>query len=310
MPKGLYTASTAVLLEPGTPWGAVEAVLDAFEPRGRLEPGPRPSRWAGGACAVLGMPGGAPGELLVDLVDAPWPDAMGNAKDEPDLFAAWVMGGFGPFVFPGCLDRAARHATRWPEALSVAEGHGAFARVRASQVLGAGQHAPILPEGYDAIAEMTAVTEVAAAILGLDGALAYFDPNGEVLLGAAHVQRSRDHNAEAGLPALDLWANVRMFSVDGGWAFMDTIGMEQVAVTDQEACFRPTDVDPNDVAPFLRELTLYLLERGAIIDDGHTVDGPGGAWRAAKHERSLAPAPRGTVRWTREGDDPPEVLRA
>ena len=46
------------------------------------------------------------------LVDAPWPDHMGDVEQEAELFAAWNMGWFGPFAYPKNLERA-RGAPGW-----------------------------------------------------------------------------------------------------------------------------------------------------------------------------------------------------
>jgi len=299
VPKGLFTNSTVVLFSSPPSLDAIEGALGLFDIEARREDrGDNP--WLGGRGFILRMQPEVNGLVAVDVVEAPWPDQMGDPERDPDLFGAWCLGAFGPFVFPGGLERARRHALTLSDADSRVAMHRAFVRVRASYVLGQGPDAPVLPEGYDPVAEMHYLTKVARTLLELDGALAYFDPSGEVLEDRARVDRSIAHHASHHLPPFDLWSNVRFFQLgdDSPWGVMDTVGMEQVGVIDQEACFPIDRVSPDDVAPFLRGLTLYLLENGDVIEDGHTVEGPGGVWRARRAEESLVPAPRKTLRWS------------
>ena len=43
------------------------------------------------------------GYAAVDVVNQPWPDTMGGPKSDVETFAAWSMGWFGPFAYPGGL---------------------------------------------------------------------------------------------------------------------------------------------------------------------------------------------------------------
>src|SRR5690606_38263004 len=108
----------------------------------------------------------------------PWPDAMGDPEQEADLFAAWTMSALGPFTFPGALERSVEHAMRWKDARARVPAHRAFVRARSSYVLGKGGDAPIIPEGYDPIAELFQLTAITRAVLELPGAVAYFYPSG------------------------------------------------------------------------------------------------------------------------------------
>jgi hypothetical protein len=313
MPKGLHTQTVVVLFEA---MPSAEALAKALEPfrivrslEGETEESP--GRWMGGRFGLLlALNREINGTSPVHAFDEPWPDSMGDPQQDPMLFGAWSMGFMGPFTFPGGLSRALEQAWGWDEAETVVARHRAFVRIGATYVGGADENAPVIPEGYDALAELLAVTRMAQAVGRLPGALAYFNPNGEVVLPFEKVARSMDHHLEHKLPPLDVWSNIRFFRPEevDPWSVMDCVGMGQLDVVDQEACFPRGTVDPNDVAPFLRNVSDYLRIKGPVIQHGATIDGPGGTWRGMHAEALLAP-PRRVIRWFPEGAEPPEALR-
>lgn len=296
MAKGFSTQSAMVLLEHSVGLDALEACLRPLgqvQRNERSEPG-----WMSKPSVLVPMRPQVNGHVLVDLVDEPWPDGMGDPKEQVDLFGAWSMGFFGPWVFPGNLERAQAMSFTWREARTVSSRHRAFVRIRSSYILGAGKDAPLLSADYDPLPELEFVTEVARTVLGLPGALAYFNPNGEVLRSAAGVEADVAWHAQRHLLPLPLWTNVRLFKLTPEWSVMDTIGMEQLDTTDHEACFRTSEYDPGAVDGFLRGISLYLLQNGPVIEPGNTADGPGGVrWEAHPVETSLAPQPRPVLRW-------------
>ena len=86
--------------------------------------------------------------------------------------------------------------------------------------------------------------------------------------------------------------NVRLFRVGDGAAgevVMDTLGLEPFGLPDVQMHF--VGLDPNRVAGFLHGMARYLFQRGAVIEDGHTVPGPEGqAYRCRIEEALVAPA--------------------
>ena len=118
---------------------------------------------------------------------------------------------------------------------------------------------------------------------------------------------------DANLPALPVWSAVRMAKLDDAppWMMADVVGMQQLDATDHEACFARGRHNPGEVMGFLRGLAGYTLDRGNVIQSGHTTDGPGGIWRALEVEEAIIPAPRRVIRWFPEdGSEPPAALRA
>ncbi|MFK7987030.1 MAG: DUF4261 domain-containing protein [Sandaracinaceae bacterium] len=312
MPKGLFTASVCVLFEGLPALAAVEERLEAAGAvvRGRKEAAGK-NPWLGGPSIVAEMRPEVNGLVTVDLADMPWPDTMGDPQDRTELFAAWSFGAFGPFVFPGNLERAAQHAIRWPEAGRTIGAHTGFVRLRSSYVLGQPADTPVLPEGYDPLFELRFLTDLASALLALPASIAFFCPSGEVLSDADQLEGALRERDQDGMPPLDVFSNVRFFRIGDakGWALMDTVGMEQLGVTDTEAAFPLDTIEPDAVAGFLRDLSLFQLNESPTFESGDTIEGPGGIWRASLHETSLVPAPRPTIRWRPAfGQAPPDDL--
>ena len=308
MPKGLFTQSAMVLLERPIDLDTLAESLKDFDIGHRVEPSA--NGWMGGPGVVLDMRAAVNGYVLVDLVDRSWPDQLGDVKEQGDLFGAWTLGFFGPFTFPDNLAHAQAMSFAWDEATAVSSRHRAFVRIKSSYSLGAVPDAPVMPSDYAALPELEFVTNVARAALRVPGALAYFNPNGEVLRSPEGLDDELAWHRERELIPLPAWANVRLFALTDKWALMDTIGMEQLDVADQEACFLTGKFQPQEVAGFLRNATNYVLEHGPVIQDGSTMDGPGGLlWTARTVEKSLAPRPRSVLRWIPDdGSRPPPLI--
>ena len=208
------------------------------------------------------------------------------------------QGHFGPFAFPGSLQRAAEQSWGWKEAKSLPAEHRAFIRIRLSYLFGADDDALVMPNDCDPLAELEFVTRVARALLDHSAALAYFNPNGEVLCNREMMDETLDGCARLEVPAINVWINVRLFNASDRWLLMDTVGMQQLDRPDCEACFLGDKYDPGEIDSFLRNATLYLFEHGEVIEDGDTMDGPGDVrWRAVHVEKELVSPPRPLLRW-------------
>lgn len=295
--KGFFTQSAAVLFERLPSLDHLVAHLGSFEiVKTNPEPGPI---WMGGPSVLLPLRPEVNGYALVDLVAAPWPDTMGDPREDVDLFGAWSMGHFGPFVFPESLGRAQALSVHWPEARDVSSRHRSFVRIRTSYILGANDDARVLPEEYSPLPELELLTRIARALLDAPGALAYFNPNGETLHSRATLDDQLQWHGERGLPPHPIWSHVRLFQLDEQSLLMDTAGMEQVDVMDHEARFPRDMFAPGAVAGFLRGATNYVFENGTVIRDGDTMDGPGGSrWQARHLDESTAPRPRPVLSWS------------
>jgi len=311
MPKGIHTAGLAVLFERAPTLDALAGALHAFPVAKRLAPGPE-KNWLGTGhpSLLLAMRPEVNGIIAAAVIDAPWPDSMGDPKTDSMLFGAWSMGFFGPFAYPEGLSRAVQHAYGWRQAPEAVARHGAFVRLTVSYVFGLGQQAPVMPEGYSARTELEYLTRVARAVLGMSGAVALFNPSGEVLRPRDQIEELLSVHEEAGLLPLPVWSNVRMAKLGElpGWMLMDTVGMEQLEVEDHEACFQCERFEAAEVANFLRNTSEYARQQGDVVKDGDTTDGPGGKWRGY-HRQSLMVPPRRTLRWVPGDAEVPEELK-
>jgi hypothetical protein len=175
-------------------------------------------------------------------------------------------------------------------------------------VFGAADDAPVMPVDYDPHAELGTVVSVAQAITRCQGALAYFNPNGEVLMSREDLAQTLGFAAEHRREPIETWSNVRMQNLRGmadGWLLLDTVGLAQLDLPDLEAVFAETAFRPDEVVRFLRKISLYVAGQGDVFEDGHTTDGPGDTrWRATRFDDALTDPPRRTVRFSPEGGPP------
>lgn len=305
MPKRPTTQGLAILFDAPPGHESIAAGLAELGSPSFNE-GAEGSAWMGEfPTHVLPMPSG--GHTLIQVVPRPWPDHMGSPGKEAGLFGAWATGFFGPFAFPQALDRATQHSYGWKTAAQAVASHRAFVRVLSTYAVGARPDDPVVPAGYDALAELSFVTEVTHRVATVSGALAWFAPGGEVLLPPAEVATSKTWHSERGLQPLPIWANVRMFRPGSapGWLLMDSVGMDQLDGIDIEACFPSPRYRAQDVDRFIRNAGEYVRTRGPVVRDGDTMDGPGGLrWRAYTQD-ALIPRPRTVLRWLPE--DSPSV---
>lgn len=301
--KGMFTQGVCILLERHAPLHEIEATLTDFDVRGSRDAA---ETWAfSGPSLVVAYRPECNGFVAVDSVDEHWPDHMGDPKKEPMIFAGWSMGHFGPFAYPGSLQRAAEQCWSWKAGKTVSNRHNAFVRIRSSYAFGAKEDDPVMPSDYQSLPELEFVTNVASCLLDLRGVICYFNPNGEVLRSQDALRQSLNYGWANSLPPLDAWTNVRLFNVNAEWSLMDTVGNAQLDIPDAEACFHSESFDFGEVDNFLRNVSLYLLNNGEVINDGDTMDGPGGIrWQSRRFKTGICDPPRRVLRWLPMDDRP------
>lgn len=323
MPKGFFTQSVFVLLERAVSAEELEAALDGCEIHGTVqfreenaegEVVTEGTNWAGAEVLAMTLGTDPRGALLVDVLPERWPDAMGHSTavdatdpsagrtlESPRLFGALATGQFGPFVFPGALERAFEMGRAEDAALKHAiDAHKALLRLRATWALQASEGDRPVPDDYDPAKELRWMVDIAANLLEeLPGALCYFNPNGEVLATHAEMEQALAHADENGQPPLELYANVRFIEISDleGFGLVDLVGMWQLDVPDQEALFKKDRYDPREVAMFLRHAS-FVQMKGHAFGEGEQAGGPARrAWRALPERMAFVPAPRPVVRW-------------
>jgi hypothetical protein len=300
MPKGFFTQGVAILLSRSVSIRSIKAALNERFSTDHIKENAEQWVFSGPSLLIRHRPE-VDGVITVDIVDRRWPDDMGDPAVDATLFGAWTMGFFGPYTYPGNLERSAQQAWGYPEGRQAVEEHTAFIRIRSTYTYGAANdETPVLPADYDAFAELMEVTAIAQALLRLPEALCYFNPNGECLASGARIQELFERFEQSQLPPLELWSNVRLFNLpqEENWLLMDTVGMLQLDADDHEAVFNRRSHDPNEVANFLRNVSDYVYKNGPVIQDGDTINGPGSMdWQAFSLEEGLGNPPRSVLRW-------------
>jgi len=308
MPKGFFTQSACVLLSNATSLDALEPLLSEFQIAKRVEQTTDPN--LGGPSLILSYRPEVNGYVNVDVRNRKWPDHMGDPKTEGMLFAAWTMGHWGPYAFPGGLRRAQEQLWAWPDGKAVVERHAAVIHISTSYIFGTAKDAPVAPADYDPLPEIHFLTRIALALLKHPDALAYFNANGEILADEKLLRKSLEYHAQHQLPPFDIWTNVRVLNPNNGWMIMDTVGMEQLDRPDLEACFPSKAYDLGQVSYFLRNCCLYILNKGEVIKDKDTMNGPGDInWQAHHVQKELSAPPRRLIRWfPMDESKPPEEM--
>jgi hypothetical protein len=296
MPKGMFTQCACILLDRVPHLDEVQRILANFKGCKRIDSDKDGA--LGGPMLLIDFRPEVRGTVSVDIVAEPWPDSMGDPQSAPMVFAAWSMGLFGPFTFPGGLTRASQQSWAWAAGQTVAEKHHAFIRIRSSYAVGSHGDDPIMPKDYQPVPELEFINKVVTSLLKLPQALCYFNPNGEVLRDREGLVETIDHGTRHDLPPLDAWSNVRMFNINAEWSMMDTVGNGQLDIPDIEACFHSDSYDFNEVDNFLRNVSLYILRNGEVIKDGDTMDGPSDVrWKSHPFENGICDPPRRVLRW-------------
>jgi hypothetical protein len=299
MPKGFFTATACLLTDGRATYADVKGALVGADIEVAKET-PGSESWAiSGPSLVVPFRREHYGCAAVDLVQHPWPDAMGDPKSDAMTFAAWSMGHFGPFAYPGGLQRAGQHSWSWEAGRTVADGHKAFIRVRIGYAFGAPEDARVIPEDYDPLEELEFLNRIILALFELPGVLCYFNPNGEVLRDERSFRQACEFGREHDLMPLNAWSNVRFFNLSEEFGFMDTVGNGQLDIRDIEAIFPMARYEPGNIDNYLRNVTLYLHGLDREMKSGETIDGPGEtglSWCLELVEDGLVAPPRSVLR--------------
>jgi hypothetical protein len=299
MAKGFFTQGVALLTNGRTTIDDIRSALQEHDFE-IVKQVPSGENWCfGGDSLIVPFLPEVNGYAAVDVVDRPWPDSMGDPKSDSMTFAAWSMGHFGPFAFPGALDRARQHACAWRPGQSAPEGHRGFIRVRISYVFGGEDNATVMPKGYDPLAEMVFLSRAVLAVFNATGVVCYFNPNGEVLYNHAKFCEIWDACREQKKIPLPLWINIRFFNLNANLGFMDTVGNGQLEISDVEAVFPTTKYNPGEIDYYLRNVTHYLLDHEQEIKNGDAIDGPGEtnlSWSTEFHKKGIVAPPRSVMR--------------
>lgn len=307
----MFTQSLILLTSRELTLDDVEGALGDFEVLGRTG-GDENAHWAFGAPAlVVPLPGTVDGRVVVDVINERWPDVPGDPEEDPGLFAAWSMGGFGPGAFPGCLERAGTQCWTWKQASVAVRQHKGFIRLRTTYV--ADDETTGVPDDQDLQEELLFLTKMAHALGGVVGVMCLFDPAGEAIRPPQIVDQAMEWlELDDALP-LDLWTNVRVGKLDdeGAWLVMDSVGMQQLGLPDVEVAFPREAFTFEQIDELVRDVLFYLATSGDVITDGDGLDGPDDTtWIAVRFEGGRNLPPRPVIRLVQDGAEVPEAFIA
>lgn len=208
---------------------------------------------------------------------------------------------------------------------------GAIARHRsvvAIQVLGGPAQTPLavslsnrersMPLIHDPTRRLALFARVATAIATLPGGLAWLHVDGGVIHDPATL-KERLPDLESPAASIDLFTSVRRFEVDetpspasramggpaegdGNRLLFDTLGLDQWDLPDLETVSGPGD-DPAAIVRLLRNVSIYLREKGPVLRDGNTLElkGSEGRWLCHARPSPAVPPARRVVRIERTG---------
>ncbi len=261
MERFSFTQCVSVLFEGAPALEDVQRALGEWRVVGEPNQGPGEHGWAVcGPGFIVELRGGA--FAVVDVVDRAWPDDPREGETIPAIGSAWRAGAFGPASTPGALARAVDQPWAWPEGAAAAKRHGGFVRLRTGRASEEGEP-PERSRAYDPVFELASLTELARPLLGLENALGSFVPGGEALRSRDQVSEALDRKVGVGPPPLELWSNLRSVALPAQgsvqWLLLDTSGMHQLGLPDQEAVFAQGQEEPEAVEAMLRNACLHLL---------------------------------------------------
>lgn len=247
--------------------------------------------------------------VILDVFDKPWPDHMGSPDTEPDLFSAWGMGYYGPFTFPGSFERAVHFAKTDHQSVEFAKNHNAFIRVKTTYPRN-NDTDPIVPQNYNPIKELMALTAFLQKLLDHLPASIYFNPAGELLLSKQQVDGIMDFCNKENTYHLSLWTNSRLYNWDDDFMFMDSVGNEQFDLPDIEVIIpKEGEYDLTNVSNFINDISMHSIDSFINLEDEEMFEAfDGTKWEILSSEKSLTDPPRNTIRLYPEGIDVPSSL--
>lgn len=266
-----------------------------------------------GACLTLATDFESSAVCWVDICEFPWPDDMGTSGEPTLVTSAHALGAFGPFVYPGALDRALQ-APGYQAAAPASREHQAFVRLRVSHFFntpaGSEDSRPSRPENARPTEELGFLLRAAAALVESPGAIAYFNPNSEMILPLDGLDTILSGSLEHKTYPVEAVCRLRGCPIDDQWSFVDCIGMEQLGMRDHEFAWADATVTRSEQIDFLISLLHYQVDNAVQMATGHTTNGPHETlWRAKERETACMMPPRQVVHWTIDGAPPePESL--
>ncbi|WP_409214571.1 DUF4261 domain-containing protein [Prosthecobacter sp.] len=154
--------------------------------------------------------------------------------------------------------------------------------------------------------ELRWLLDLATLFADLPEAVAFFNPNGEVIMRFDELAEFlEDAHSQTLFPVQAVIAT-RGYRIDESWSLVDSVGMAQFGLSDHEFAISGATIAKDETILFLLNLVHYQIDKRVEIGDRHTTDGPGGkVWRAEERGQACLLPPRKVLHWKTE-DAPPE----
>lgn len=214
--------------------------------------------------------------VIADIVEQSWPDDLNENDNSSDIFLAWKLGHFGPATPPAALSRALTRTFLTHDESQAVREHKSFIRLR---IVSTASDAPLKnnPNRTPLVAchHLAILDHFAIQLMGLPGALAYFNPAGANILSPSHFQHFTAQAKNLGLENNLVWTNRFLYTISDHWLLFETLGNRQFHLPDLELPI-PT-IPHNDKRTyriFLANVTLQLINNQQSIIPGTLVTGP------------------------------------
>lgn len=240
----------------------------------------------------------------VDVCDHPWPDELGTVGEPSRVTGAQAMDAYGPWAHPGALARALQ-ASRAESLVEQVGPHQAFVRLRITPVFDRSTKAARPDSGMasdHARLELPFLLRAVASLETCPDAIAYFNPNAELLLALGPFCQILRESSEQETFPIEAVCNFRRYRVDDEWSLVDSVGLMQLGFPDHEFAWADASLSRNEQIQFVAGLLHYQADTGSVIRDGHTTsDRQNRMWRASQRECSCMIPPRRVLHWTLDG---------
>jgi hypothetical protein len=249
--------------------------------------------------------------VVLDIAHQPWPDDLSQNDYSSDIFLTWKLGNFGPATRPAALSRALTRTFLTHDESQAIRGHKSFIRIRTVSTApdAPRKNSPIRKPSV-ACRHLAALDALAIQLLGLPGALAYFNPAGANLLSRNDLLHFTKQAQDLGLENNLVWTNRFFYYVSDHWLFFETLGNHQLYLPDLELSIsRRSPEFAGQCRAFLANITLRLINDPQSITSDTVLSGPNDLnYTARFFPTSLTEPDRSVILFLPEGTNelPPE----
>ncbi len=243
---------------------------------------------------TVSYPKWAGSRVVIDVVNEPWDDTLGDPDQDARRYLARTLGALGGHCYPGALERAIKQLHANQKESGRAQEHQAYVRLRLLAPWD-GEGAGPDPKARDWYGELEFMSWMVLTLLDMPGAVAYLNPAAELIIDRDGMARTLEQCQKREVRPLALWVNRREFDHGQRWWLLDTLGNGQLGLPDLEV-FMKGERPSAWVPGFMTDVSQHMYGNREPIEDKDLVtDAIGNVWQASNHEASLGPPSRRVV---------------